>query len=34
MRQQDFEADTDILANLTLQDIQEAQKNEENHCPI
>jgi hypothetical protein len=31
MHQQDFEADTDILAHLTLQDLQEAQKNEESH---
>ena len=33
MCQQDFEADTNILANVTIGDLQEAQINENNHCP-
>ena len=34
MHQDDFEADTDLLADLTLQDLQEAQVDENAHCSI
>ena len=34
MHRQDFEADTDILANVTIGDLQEAQINENNHHQI
>ena len=34
MRRADFEADEDILAGLTLRDLQEAQVDEEKHRPI
>ena len=34
MHQRDFEADTDLLANLTLRDLQEAQVDEEVGRPI
>ena len=34
MCQQDFEADTNILANVTIGNLQEAQINENNYHPI
>ena len=34
MHRKDFEADTDLLADLTLRDLQEAQVDEEAHCAI
>jgi hypothetical protein len=34
MRQPDFEADSDLLANLSLRDLQEAQVDEERNRPI
>ena len=34
MRRDDFEADTDLLADLTLRDLQSAQVDEEHHHPI
>lgn len=34
MRRHDFEADSDLIADLTLRDLQEAQVDEENHRPI
>ena len=34
MCQDNFEADSDLLADLSLRDLQQAQMDEEAHCPI